>query len=229
MMRPLVFVATFAAFAPAAHLAAQDLPERLPLSAYVDSAALHRALLAAPEPPPGTSPNRLLFQMTFGEDGELKEVQSLACRPPAGEYENALASLIRAHVRPQSGARKRTGEIVRVRGGGAARVEIADHVREDRPVVADERAVGSHIDAVAKRIVREHPELKNHEVEGIVRMIVTDSGTVASASFEQSTTVEAVNAGMLEVARAIRFRPAAVNRCPVAVLVEMPITFTFPD
>lgn len=220
--------AALLAAACATSAGAQKAPPPLPLSAYVDSAALHQALRATLPPPPLTRGDQLLFQVSYGDSGELEEVESLACRPPAGEYQKEMAALLRAHVRTQMEKRERDGTILRVQGGPRPRLEIARDVREDRPELIERDELRRRMDAIARRIVTQHPELKRHMSEGVLRMRIDESGAVVAPTLIQRSNLDAINAGYLEVANSMRFRPAMINRCPVMVLVELPVTFYFP-
>ncbi|HEX8453520.1 MAG TPA: energy transducer TonB [Longimicrobium sp.] len=194
-----------------------------PLSSYVDSAALHAAIAAAPEGP------RSLYWIQFDSTGALEEVRSMDCSGASGarEYREALAGLLRTHARPVHETRKATGVNVWLTPGPSARVQVARRVREDLPSLANLDEVADTMERVTKRLLRELPALRGRMAEVTVKFQVDEKGVPAQSRILTQLGIPEIDDGIHDIVDAMRFRPAMINRCPVPVLVEVPIHLEF--
>lgn len=218
MIRAAALAAVLALLAIPAHAQRQEVH---PLSTYVDSAALHAAVAAAPQGP------RSLYWVQFDSTGVLEEVRSLDCSGGASEYRQTLAALLRTHAHPVHETRKATGVTVWLTAGPSARVQVARRVREEHPALANADEVGNTMDRVAKRLLRQLPALRGRMAEVTVKFQIDEKGVPAQSRILTQLGIPEIDDGIHDIVDAMRFRPAMVNRCPVPVLVELPIHLVF--
>jgi hypothetical protein len=194
-----------------------------PLSSYVDSAALHAAIAAAPEGP------RSLYWIQYDSTGALEEVRSMDCSGAGGarEYREALATLLRTHARPVHETHKATGVNVWLTAGPSARVQVARRVREDLPSLANLDEVADTMERVTKRLLRQLPALRGRMAEVTVKFQIDEKGVSAQSRILTQLGIPEIDDGIHDIVDAMRFRPAMINRCPVPVLVEVPIHLEF--
>lgn len=218
MIRAAAVAALLALLATQAHAQSREVH---PLSTYVDSAALHAAVAAAPEGP------RSLYLILFDSAGVRNEVRSLDCSGGASEHREALAALLRTHARPVHETRKATGVYVWLTAGPSARVQVARRVREERPELANVGEVADTMERVTKRLVRQLPALKGRMADVTATFQIDEKGVPAQSRILTQLGIPEIDDGIHDIVDAMRFRPAMINRCPVPVLVELPIHLEF--
>lgn len=218
MIRAAALAALLALLAIPAHAQREEVH---PLSTYVDSAALHAAVAAAPAGP------RSLYWIQFDSTGALEEVRSLDCSGGASEYRDGLAGLLRTHARPVHETRKPTGVSVWLTAGPSARVQVARRVREHRPELANMDDVADTMYRVTQRLVRQLPALRGRMAEVTAKFQIDEKGVPAQSRILTQLGIPEIDDGIHDIVDAMRFRPGMINRCPVPVLVEVPIHLEF--
>jgi hypothetical protein len=218
VIRAAALAALLALLAAPAHAQREEVH---PLSTYVDSAALHAAVAAAPEGP------RSLYWISFDSAGVLREVRSLDCSGGAREYREALAGLLRSHARPVHATRRAAGVAILLTGGPSARVQVARRVREEQPAVADVEALADTLYAVSRRLVQQIPALKGRMADVTVEFGIDDAGVPGQSRIPTPLGIPEIDDAVHDIVHSMRFRPATINRCPVPVQVLLPIHLEF--
>lgn len=229
-------LAVFAAFALAACAApapankpsptkTEDPP--LPVAAFIDSAGLHQALLAAP-PAPQEFTRRPIFSVRYDSTGALLEVEPIFARLAPAEYARTMAALLRAHVKPSISTTRESWQRVWLQSGATPKIAVLDDGLEVRPQMNNRVAVGRELNSAVQRLLQIRPDLAGREFTGTVSMRVTEDGLPTNSLIRRSTGVPDVDRAIIAVARTMRFSPARLDEYPVSVIVQVPVTLHFP-
>ncbi|HEX8453519.1 MAG TPA: hypothetical protein VF647_15565 [Longimicrobium sp.] len=224
MIRSFSFLALFAALAACAASPASAQAGPLPLSSFVDSTRLHRALLDAPQAPRGT-PRRMLFWVRYDSTGTLKVVRALVRRSLPGGYDSAMVSLLRTHLVPRLPSRRAHRETFWLRSGRNPRIAVVDALMV-MPSLTDIGALQQAMDAAAQRLLAAHPQLAGHETTRNVSFSIGADGATGEIAV-RGRPDDDVDPEFLGIVRGMRFRPATIEGVPVDVDVELPITMRF--
>ena len=228
----IVMLGGCAAAAPAAAPATALAPERrptfanLPVSAFIDSAALHRALLAAP-PAPAEFRLKPLYVVVYDSTGGLKDVKTVSERHFPAEYGRQMVELLRANVRPRVAATRPSVNYVWLQSGSSPRIAVEEGLVEVRPRLQNTSAVTRELSRASERLQRSNPGLAGRSVTASVSMRVTQEGVPEEPRLSQSTGNIQIDREIIGVAHSMRFAPASLNGYPVSVLIELPITLAF--
>lgn len=231
-MKRLLF--TFAVFlaagSPAAALAQQAVDSvalaPLALAEFVDSAALHQALAAAP-PAPAGAPRRHLFWVRYDSTGALETVRAHVRAPSPGGYDSTMVALLRPHLRPQLARGRGAGEVLWLRPGSSPRISVLKSASEEQPRLTNMDALQSRMEAAAKRLVAGWPELAGREGTGVVGFTISDAGIPTGARYLSGPRSPEFQREIVAIVEAMRFRPALIEGVPVETRAELPITLTF--
>ncbi|HEX8671890.1 MAG TPA: hypothetical protein VF710_08385 [Longimicrobium sp.] len=197
----------------------------LPLSSFVDSTGLHRALLDAPQAPRGT-PRRMLFWVRYDSTGTLKDVRALVRRSLPGGYDSAMVSLLRTHLVPRLPSRRAHRETFWLRSGRNPRIAVVDALMV-MPSLTDTGALVRAMEAAAKRLLAAHPQLAGHETTRNVSFSIGADGVPSAERVVRDRPDDDIDPEFLGIVRGMRFRPATIEGVPVDVDVELPITMRF--
>jgi len=233
----LVLLAVLGACAPAAPATAPAaapspvralLGPKLPLSAFVDSAALHQALLAAPSAP---ADFRLkpLYVVVYDSTGALKTVRTMSERQFPAEYGRRMVELLRASVRPRITATKLTVNYVWLQSGSSPRIAVEEDLVEARPRLANTATISRELTRAVGRLQQSDPGLAGRNLTAQVAMMVSEEGVPEEPRIERSTGNVYVDREVIAVARSMRFFPASLSGYTVRVLVQIPVTLVFPE
>jgi len=207
---------------PGAAQSRATAPTDPPLSTFVDSAGLVRAVaaLSLPELPPRTIP---LFLVNFDSTGGVGPVVPLFDPLPAG-YGEAVAAAIRAHLKPQPPSRRPLHTHLRVVAGARPQVDNAPFSME-QPVLANRNAIGSLLQKVSESRMDSLPEL---EYRAMLRFRVLSDGSVDSVKVGSSTGRAWLDREIVRVGRQARFTPATIEGIPINSSVTLPIRLQTP-
>ena len=201
--------------------------EEPPLSAFVDSAALVRAVAAlpAPELPPGVRP---IFSVSFDSTGVVREVEAEPYPLPAS-YAEAVAAAIRAHLKPQAPSRRPLQTYLRVVAGAEPLVDRPE-LRIVPPVLGNRSVVARRMEQAVESFVGRRGSLAQAWYQGELKFRVLEDGSVDTLSVEvsRSTGEAELDREAVAVAGVARFRPATVEGLAARVWVTLPLTFTMP-
>jgi hypothetical protein len=219
-----------AAAPPTAAPAPARRPEivELPVSAFIDSAALHQALLAAP-PAPAEFRLKPLYVVVYDSTGALKEVRTMGERQFPVEYGRQMVELLRANVRPRIAATKPSVNYVWLQSGSSPRIAVDEALVEARPRLQNTSAVSRELSRASERLQRANPGLAGRSVTAQVAMRVSEEGVPEDPRLSQSTGNIQIDREIMGVAHTMRFAPANLSGYTVKVLVQLPITLTFPQ
>lgn len=200
-----------------------------PLSTFVDSAGLARAVasLPAPDLPPGITP---MFRVTFDTTGAVKEVESISDLPAS--YEEPVAAAIRAHLKPQPPSLQPITTFLRVVAGPEPVVDRPELRRVEPPRLTNGSVLGRALEQAIASFVREGGSATEAAYPAELRFRVLEDGTVDTLSVEvyRSTSIAALDREAVRVIRLARFRPATTEgHGPVKVMVTLPLIFTMPQ
>lgn len=217
-----------AAAAPPSAPAPERTPPiaRLPVSAFIDSAALHQALLAAPAAP-AEFRLRPIYVVAYDKTGALEEVRVMSERQFPAEYGRRMVELLRANVRPRTISSKPAVNYVWMESGSSPRIAVVADLVEVRPRLQNTATVTRELSRASERLVRANPGLAGRSVTAQVAMRVTEEGMPEEPRLAQSTGSIEIDREIIGVARSMRFAPASLNGYPVKVLVQLPVTLTF--
>ncbi|HEX8209183.1 MAG TPA: energy transducer TonB [Longimicrobium sp.] len=236
MIRTLSFLALLsvlgacASTAPSARRAPAEkvvLVPRLPVSAFIDSAALHQALLAAPPAPAGFR-LRPLFRVAYDSTGALKEVETISRTHFPQEYGQQMVELLRAHVRPRITTGKEEWNTVWLQSGRSPKIVAIPAVVTVRPRVANTAVVTRELTRVSQRLQQLNSTLAGRQFTAGVSMLVSEEGVPEEPRIERSTGDVQIDREILNVARMMRFTPGMVEEYPVKITVQIPISLVFP-
>jgi TonB family protein len=198
------------------------------LSAIVDSAGLHQALLTAP-PVPAELRRKPLFTVDYDSAGALEEVRPISERMAPTEWARAMTVILRAHVRPSyHQGRAGSSHVLWLVSGSEPRITLLNDLVERRPALANTTAVTRELSDVSKRLVGMNPIFSGRRYTAQVSVRVTETGEPLIPVIRRSSQDVRVDREILLVARHMRFVPATVEGYPVRVLVSVPITIQFP-
>ncbi len=233
MFRALSFLAILAvlgacATAPAGPAKRSKVPEpNLPVSAFIDSAALHQALLTAPPVPPELT-LKPLFSVLYDSTGTLATVEPISKFVMPAEWGGTIAALLRQHVAPRLSARKGASEIVWLVSGATPRIAVIDAAVEARPRLQNTAQMARELDALAQRLVLRAPYLGGGSYTAEVAAAVDGHGIPLAPYLVRRSADPEINREMLEIAKKMRFSPALLEGYPVKVLVQIPLTVVLP-
>lgn len=225
MIRTFSFLALLAMLGACAASPAFAQYEPLPLSSFVDSTRLHRALLDAPQPPART-PRRMVFLVRYDTTGALKDVRALVRRSLPGGYDSVMVSLLRTHVVPRLPFRRAKGETLWLRSGSEPRIAVVE-ARQVMPSLTNTGALQQAMEAAAKRLVAAHPQLVGYETTRNVSFSIGADGVPTGAVTVRGKADDEIDPEIVAIVRGMRFRPATVQGVPVDIDVELPITLVF--
>ncbi|HEX8359971.1 MAG TPA: energy transducer TonB [Longimicrobium sp.] len=200
----------------------------LPVAAFIDSAALHQALLGAPLAPPDFR-RRPLFSVEYDSTGALKSVEPVSARLIPAEYGRTMAALLRTHVAPRLATPRETFQRVWLQSGPTPKIEVLGNAVAVRPDINNRSVVAAELGLAVQRLLATRPGLAGRRATAQVRIRVSDAGLPESSVVERSTGDPAMDRAIIAVARRMRFSPARLDEYPVKVLVTVPITLVFPD
>lgn len=202
--------------------------DRVALSAIVDSAGLHQALLTAP-PVPAEVRRKPLFMVDYDSAGALEEVRPVSERMAPAEWARAMTAILRAHIRPsfRQGSAG-SSHVVWLVSGSEPRITLVNELVERRPALANTTAVTRELSDVSKRLLEMNSIFSGRRYTAQVSMRVTETGEPLVPVIRRSSQDVRVDREILLVARHMRFVPATVEGYPVRVLVSLPITIQFP-
>jgi hypothetical protein len=224
MIRTFSFLALLAVLDACAASLAFAQKEPLPLSSFVDSTGLHRALLDAPPTPPGT-PRRMLFWVRYDSTGTLKDVRALLRRPLRGGYDSAIVSLLRTHLVRRLPSRRAHGETFWLRSGRNPRIAVVEALMV-MPSLTDTGALQRAMEAAVQRLLAANPQLAGYEATRHVSFNIGADG-VPTGEVTVRGSPDDVDPEIVGIVRGMRFRPATIEGIPVDVDVELPITLRF--
>lgn len=204
---------------------APDAEPSLPLAAFVDSAALHQALLSAP-PVPSDFKRPPFFRVTYDSTGALAEVEPISEKLFPAEWGAQIAALLRRHAAPKLASAKEAHEVVWLVSGPSPVIQVVENVTEVKPVLLSGSHAARQLSEVAKRLSGAYGA--GTEFDAVVSMRVDPTGTVAAATIQRSTGQPAVDREILLVAGRMRFQPGQVAGYPVTVLVSLPVSLVIP-
>ena len=200
---------------------------KLALSAFIDSAGLHQALLAAP-PAPADFALKPLFSVRYDSTGVLEEVEPISRRYFPAEYGRQMVEILRTHVRPRITATKETWYTVWLQSGSSPKIALLPELTEVRPVLANGPAIVRALDFASQRLQEARPELAGRRLTARVTMRVTDEGLTEALRLNMGTGDPHTDREILTIARSLRFTPASLEGHPVTVLATLPITISIP-
>jgi TonB family protein len=232
-MRILFTLATLAilgACASAGGGRASQMPEietALPVSAFIDSAALHQALLAAP-PVPATLTLQPLFTVVYDSTGALMEVEPMSdfVIPPV--WGDSISKILRRHVLPRITTRKPVVENVWLVSGPSPRIAVVDDFVEVKPVLLNGLEVARSVETIATRLAESGMYARGREFRATLSVRVNEQGGAEAPSLLRSSGNLEVNREIVALAAKMRFQPAQLSGYPVAVLVSIPVTISIP-
>lgn len=217
----------------------------MPLTAFLDSAALVRAVSTLPVPdlPRGVKP---LFKVAFDSTGAVDEVTPVFDQIPAS-FAGPVVAAIRANLKNQSPSREPIHAHVRVVAGPEPLVDRPRIVVRE-PVLANEGGIRDRIGQLSARfgdrvggaaIAQPRAGFLRRLLMGsrpswsarfFVRMRVLKDGAVDTGSIEilhSSSRDEEVNDAVADLVGQMRFRPATVEGIPASVWVTLPIILQY--
>ena len=230
-MRILTTLATLAVLGACASAGgAGKVPEpdpRLPVTAFIDSAALHRALLGAP-PVPATLRQQPLFSVVYDSTGVLTKVEPLSdvIIPPV--WGDTIAAILRRHVSPRLTTRKPVVEYVWLVSGPSPRIAVMDDLVEVRPQLLNGPEVQRAVEALATKLSGTSLYARGREFRAVLTVRVNHQGLPEAPSLLRNSGNVEVNREIVALAARMRFQPAQLSGYPVTVLVSLPITIVIP-
>lgn len=198
---------------------------RLPVSAFIDSAALHQALLSAPSVP-ATLTRRALFSVVYDSTGALEEVEPFSRTVIPEEWGATVAALLRRHTAPRLATGKSSSQVVALVTGASPKIEVLREVTEVKPVLLNGSLIARQLREVASRLVGAYGA--GTEFVAVVSMRVDETGVPVAPIIYRSTGQPAVDREILTVAGRMRFQPALVAGYPVKVLTSLPVSLVIP-
>jgi TonB family protein len=203
-----------------ATLEVHDCTVRWPLAAFVDSAALVRAVSDLPAPTDLPAGARPLFRVSYDSTGGPGVEVWPAIRQIPESYAGPVVAAIRAHLKPRPPLPRHRVFTLRVVAGPQPLVDAAE-VAERVPALR--RGEGARLRQELLRLPR--PDSLSKRTSYIVDFRLLEDGTVdpATARIERSTATPELDAGVLRIVRTLRFTPAAIEGVPTAVKVRIPI------
>jgi TonB family protein len=231
-MRILITLATLAILGACASTGggrAPQMPEietALPVAAFIDSAALHQALLGAP-PVPATLTRRALFRVVYDSTGALREVEPLSRTGIPEEWGATVAGLLRRHATPRIATGKSSSQLVGLVTGASPAISVVETVVEAKPVLLNGPFVARQLSEVARRLAGTYGA--GREFHAVVSMRVDEAGVPVEPVIYRSTGQPPVDREILAVAGRMRFRPAQISGYPVTTLVSLPINMIIPE
>ena len=191
-----------------------------PLTAYVDSAALHAALsVIAPLPGEEVAP---VFTVEFGADGALVHIEPAPSL--AREYADEVVKALTAHVRRQRSTGASTSIHLHVIAGPAPRIARVEPAAVTPPAVSNMGRIAALLED-AMRVHRAQLEGLGGGRTAVVDLRVLENGRVEDARIVASTGSAVLDREALKVAARARFRPAMLNGRAVRVRAVLPLRF----
>ncbi len=212
---------------PAPPKAPADPDPPLPVAAFIDSAALHQALLAAPLAPREFK-LKPIFMVRYDRAGALQGVDPISDRLIPAEFGRAMAALLRAHVRPSLDPARESEQRVWIQSGPTPKIAVIADIVEARPQLSNRGSVGTALAGSVQRLLRERPYLAERRVSSIVSMRVSEDGKPENPVLRQTTGEPEIDREILIIARTMRFVPATLDGYPVKVTVTVPVNLQFP-
>lgn len=200
----------------------------LPVAAFIDSAALHQALLTAPPAPP-EFPRKSVFVVRYDSTGALLRVYSVFSRFSPEEYGLTMSTLLRAHVKPRLPVARESVQMVWLQSGATPVIAVlGSDIVEVPPEMSNRSMVARELEGAVQRLLRGRPDLAGRQVTGLVSMRVTEEGLPTNSLLRLSTGTADIDREIIAVARSMRFSPARLGEHPVPVLVTLPVSLVFP-
>lgn len=199
----------------------------LPVAAFIDSAALHQALLGAP-PVPEVLTRMPLFSVVYDSTGALAKVEPLSYLVIPPVWGDTIAAILRRHVAPRLPTRKPVVEYVWLVSGPSPRIAVIDDMVEVRPQLLNDWEVTRTIESLAARIGASRAYDRGREFRAILSMRVDQRGMPEAPSLARSSGNVEINRELVALAAKMRFQPAQLSGYPVKVIVSIPITIVVP-
>jgi TonB family protein len=231
MRIPSAFAALVALGACASGGGARGAPGPLPplrVSTFIDSAALHQALLSAPPVPSGL-PERALFTVSYDSTGTLKEVNAFYHPLLQREWGDTMSALLRRHLAPRLPARKAAFEFLGLASGPSPRIEVLEYRVDARPVIANGEAVARELRSFGQRL-RDNKEYKPGErFRATLAVLMDPEGNTMMARVRTGTGKVDVDAAFRRIAEQMRFQPAQFSGYPVPIRATIPFEIIVPE
>ena len=191
-----------------------------PLTAYVDSAALHAALSGI-APPAGEEAGHV-FTLEFGLDGALVHVEPFSGL--ARGYAEEVVKALTAHARRQRASGASSSIHLHVVAGPSPRIARVDPAAVTPPAVSNLGRIAALLED-AVRVYRAQLEGLGGGRTAVVDMRVLENGRVEDVRIASSTGSPVLDQQALKVAARARFRPATLGGRPVRVRAVLPLRF----
>ena len=212
--------------APRADTAAVVVRATPTLRTFLDSAALHAALVRLPAPREGKRAARV-FVVAFDSAGRPQPVRPAVRRAMPDAYRESVAPLVQAALRPMAPFKDGWQAMLLVESGAAPAIrEVV--LPEWQPRVANMQALSAALYASAHRLVNTDDSLEGTELLVHVALRVDEDGIAEPRGITRSSGNAAVDDAALGAVRIVRFHPGLLDGEPVAARVVLPIRFVFP-
>lgn len=200
----------------------------LRVAAFIDSVALHQALLGAPPMPSGL-PERALFTVSYDSTGTLKEVGSFYHPLLPREWGDTMSALLRRHVAPRLPARKAAFAFLGLASGASPRIEVIEYRVDVEPVIANREAVARELESFGRRL-RDNKEYKPGErFRATLVVFIDPEGNTMMTHVRTGTGKVDVDAAFRRIAEQMRFQPAQFSGYPVPIRATMPFEIIIPE
>lgn len=193
-----------------------------PLTAYVDSAALHAALAGIS--PPASGEITPVFTVEFGPDGALVRIEPF--RGLDAAYAGAVVRALTHHVRPQRSSGASSSIHLHVVAGPSPRIAQVEAAAVTPPAVSNMGRIAALLED-AMRVHRAQLEGLGGGRTAVVDLRVLENGRVEDVRIVTSTGSAVLDREALKVAARVRFRPAMLNGRPVPARAVLPLRFQF--
>jgi TonB family protein len=196
-----------------------------PIERVVYSDAI--AALSRLPPPPDTVRRARAFFVHFDSTGRPDTV-----RAAFPLVDSAFAARVRDALQPalRMAPPFRPFDLtVVVNTGSNASVTPVDFFYRQRPSVANPTVIRTLLRRAVAELQERDTLLFGRQLTVHVRMIANVDGTATSAAVTRSSGVPAVDSVAVEIASAVRFSPAVVDRAPTPIWVVQPMTVVFPE
>ena len=200
----------------------------LPVAAFIDSAALHRALLSAP-PIPSELPGRALFTVSYDSSGTLKEVRAFHHPHLPSEWGDTMSALLRRHVAPRLPARKEAYTFVRLASGASPQIEALEYRVDVQPVILNGEAIARELEAFGRRLGANKEYKPGERFRATLHVLINYDGTTMIPRVRPGTGKGDVDAAFRQIAEQLRFQPAQFSGYPVPIQATFPFEIIIPQ